>query len=66
MMAMLPPINEALVRALAEQFPDCAPDLQWSDREIMFKAGQVSVVRWLAQKCLDQQTEAVTMELEGS
>ena len=65
-MTYLPQINEALVRQLAEQFPDRAPDLDWSDKEIMFKAGQVSVVRWLAQKMLDQETEAITMELEGS
>lgn len=62
----MPQINEALVRELAEQFPDRAPDLDWSDKEIMFKAGQVSVVRWLSQKLLDQETEAITMELEGS
>ena len=65
-MTYLPQINEALVRQVAEQFPDRAPDLDWSDKEIMFKAGQVSVVRWLAQKLLDQETEAITMELEGS
>ena len=65
-MTYMPQINEALVRELAEQFPDRAPDLDWSDKEIMFKAGQVSVVRWLAQKLLDQETQAVTMELEGS
>ena len=62
----MPQINEALVRELAEQFPDRAPDLDWSDKEIMFKAGQVSVVRWLSQKLLDQETQAITMELEGS
>ena len=65
-MTYLPQINEALVRELAEQFPDRAPDLDWSDKEIMFKAGQVSVVRWLAQKLLDQETEMITMEMEGS
>ena len=65
-MTYMPPINEALVRELAEQFPDRAPDLDWSDKEIMFKAGQVSVVRWLAQRLLDQDIEAVTMELEGN
>ena len=65
-MTYMPQINEALVRELAEQFPDRAPDLDWSDKEIMFKAGQVSVVRWLTQKLLDQETQAVTMELEGS
>jgi hypothetical protein len=31
----------------------------------MFRAGQVSVVKWLAQKSLDQQSETVVMEMEG-
>jgi len=62
----LPPIDERLVAALAAQFPDRAPDLDWSDREIMFRAGQVSVVRWLAKKCEDQQEDLLTtMELGG-
>ena len=65
-MSYLPPIDEALVRVLAEQFPDVAPDIDWSDREIMFKAGQVSVVRWLRQKQLDQDTEMVSMQMEGN
>ena len=51
----LPPIDERLVAALATQFPDVAPDLSMSDREIMFRAGQVSIVRWLASKLKEQQ-----------
>lgn len=51
----LPPIDERLVAALATQFPDVAPDIDMTDREIMFRAGQVSVVRWLAAKLADQQ-----------
>jgi|TARA_R100000951_G_scaffold65983_1_gene55851 hypothetical protein len=61
----LPQIDERLVAALAAEFPDRAPELEWSDREIMFRAGQVSVVKWLAQKQLDQQTDVVVMEMEG-
>ncbi len=64
-MPYLPQIDERLVAALAAEFPDRAPDLAWSDREIMFRAGQVSVVKWLAQKSLDQQSETVVMEMEG-
>lgn len=63
-MPYLPPIDERLVAALAAQFPDRAPDLEWSDREIMFRAGQVSVVKWLAQKLKDQQTNVVIIEPE--
>ena len=64
-MSWLPPIDEALVKALKEQFPDCAPEPEWSEQVIRHKAGQVSVVRWLEQKMLDQQSEMITMELEG-
>jgi len=51
-----PPIDERLVAALATQFPDQAPDLGMSEREIMFRAGQVSVVRWLATQLEAQQS----------
>ncbi len=64
-MPYLPQIDERLVVALAAEFPDRAPELEWSDREIMFRAGQVSVVKWLAQKLEDQQTDVVVMEMEG-
>jgi hypothetical protein len=60
----LPAIDERLVAALAAEFPDRAPELEWSDREIMFRAGQVSVVKWLAQKLEDQQTNVVIIEPE--
>jgi hypothetical protein len=60
----LPQIDERLVAALAAEFPDRAPELEWSDREIMFRAGQVSVVKWLAQKLEDQQTNVVIIDPE--
>ena len=63
-MPYLPQIDERLVAALAAEFPDRAPELEWSDREIMFRAGQVSVVKWLAQKLEDQQTSVVIIEPE--
>ena len=51
---------------MAAEFPDRAPDLDWTDKEIMFRAGQVSVIRWLAKKCEDQQEDLLTtMELGG-
>ena len=50
--------------ALAAEFPDRSPELQWTDREIMFRAGQVSVVKWLLQKLEDQQTNVVITEPE--
>ena len=51
---------------MATEFPDRAPDLDWSDKEIMFRAGQVSVVRWLAMKHQEQQEDIlIPMELGG-
>ena len=65
-MLPLPPIDERLVAALAAEFPDRAPDLDWSDKEIMYRAGQVSVVRWLALKHQEQQEDIlIPMELGG-
>jgi len=62
----LPPIDQRLVAAMAAEFPDRAPDLDWSDKEIMFRAGQVSVIRWLGQKYEEQQEDLLaTMELGG-
>lgn len=65
-MLPLPPIDERLVAAMAAEFPDRSPDLDWGDREIMFRAGQVSVVRWLATKYEEQQEDMlISMELGG-
>jgi len=62
----LPSIDQRLVAAMAAEFPDRAPDLDWSDREIMWRAGQVSVVRWLASKYREQQEDIlIPMELGG-
>ena len=65
-MLPLPPIDERLVAAMAAEFPDRAPDLDWTDKEIMFRAGSVHVVRWLASKHAEQQEDLLTtMELGG-
>ena len=63
-MPYLPPIDERLVAALNAEFPDRSPELQWTDREIMFRAGQASVVKWLLQKLEDQLTDVVITEPE--
>lgn len=57
-MGAIPAIDERLVSALAEQFPDQAPSLELADREVWFRSGQVSVVRWLAKR-LEEQREAL-------
>jgi hypothetical protein len=61
-MGYFPPIDERLVAALAAQFPDQAPDLDQTEKEVFFKAGQVSVVRWLAAKLEEQQEGVFEME----
>jgi len=57
-----PPISERLVAVLATKFPDQAPDLDCPDREVWFKAGQVSVVRWLASKLEEQENGPFDLE----
>jgi hypothetical protein len=52
-----------LVAVLATKFPDQAPDLDCPDREVWFRAGQVSVVRWLVSKLEEQ--ESVPFDSEG-
>jgi hypothetical protein len=64
-MGWFPPIDERLVAGLATEFRDQAPDLSWNEKEVWFKAGQVSVVRWLAAKYEDQQENGVAIDLEG-
>jgi hypothetical protein len=62
-MTYLPPIHDRLVAVLAVQFPDVAPDVSMTDREIMFRAGQVSVVRWLAAKLEEQDQDSYPVEI---
>ena len=62
-MTYLPPIHDRLVAVLAVQFPDVAPDMSMTDREIMFRAGQVSVVRWLAAKLEEQYQDSYPVEI---
>jgi hypothetical protein len=60
----LPRLSEQLIAALAAQFPERAADLDWNEREIWFKAGQVSVVRWLATQLEEQQEGAFVLEVD--
>ena len=54
-MEYFPPIDERLIAALGAKFPDQAPDIQMSEKEVWFNAGRADVVRWLALK-LEEQT----------
>jgi len=59
----LPPIPERLVSVLAQQFPDRAPDLQWTEKEVWFRSGQASVVRFLIAKLQEQYEKGVDLEV---
>tara|TARA_R100000458_G_scaffold20643_1_gene18446 strand:+ start:117 stop:263 length:147 start_codon:yes stop_codon:yes gene_type:complete len=41
---------EVLIEELDQQFPDVMPDLRLSEKEFAYRAGQVSVVRYLKSK----------------
>ncbi len=60
-MDFFPPIDERLVAALATKFPDEAPALSMSDKEVWFNAGAAHVVKWLALKLEEQNNQ----NLEG-
>jgi hypothetical protein len=59
----IPSLSEALVAALAVQFPDQAADLSWPEKEVWFKAGQASVVRWLAARLQEQNENGLELEV---
>lgn len=42
-----PQIRKALIEKLELIFKDCCPELNTAEREIWFKVGQVSVVKYL-------------------
>lgn len=46
----IPDLTEAQIKALEEIFPEQSADLNWSDREVWFKAGERAVVRYLKQQ----------------
>lgn len=62
-MVYFPSIDERFVSALAEQFPDKSPDLTQEEKEVWFKAGQASVVRWLRIKYEEQQDDVLSLEV---
>ena len=63
-MVALPPISERLVSALAQQFPDRAPDLQWTEKEVWFRSGQASVVRYLIAVMQEQFEKGLDLDVD--
>ena len=45
---------DMLVKELDEQFPDKMPDLSLSEKEMSYRIGQVSVVRYLKSKLTEE------------
>jgi len=40
---------------LQQQFPDKCPDLDLTEKEVWYRAGQASVARWLDRKLEEQE-----------
>ena len=51
----MPELSEDLINALDERFPEASADLQWTEKEIWYKAGQRSVVKFLLQIMREQE-----------
>ena len=47
-------MDQKLLVALMEKFPDQAPDINLSEKEVWYRSGQVSVVRWLKNQYEEQ------------
>lgn len=62
-MGYVPAIDAKVIGLLAEQFPDQAPSMDLTEKEVWFRAGQVSVVRWLKKRLDDQQQSAFDVEV---
>ena len=44
-----------LIDDLQEKFPDVMPDFNLSEKEIAYRVGQVSVVRYLKNKLIEEE-----------
>ena len=42
-----PPISKDFIEELNKLFPEMSADLKWSDKEVWFRSGQRSIVRFL-------------------
>jgi hypothetical protein len=55
-------ITEKIIGYLKRKFPDKSPDLTDNEKEIWFKAGQVSVVRHLEGLLKEQETNVLNIQ----
>ena len=42
-----PPLSKDFIEELNKLFPEMSADLEWSDKEVWFRSGQRSIVRFL-------------------
>lgn len=54
----LPDIPKALLEELERRFPDRAPELSLSDREVWAKAGEARLIRFLRHQ-FDEQNRSI-------
>lgn len=55
----LPWLDDDLVNALDQRFPEQSADLLWSDRDVWYKSGQRSVIRFLKQQQKEQEENII-------
>jgi hypothetical protein len=54
---LIPDISDDLINALDERFPEQCADLKWTDKEVWFKSGQRSVVKFLLENMKEQKED---------
>ena len=62
-MSYLPNIDKRLIAILAEKFPDKSPSLDFSDKEVWYRAGQAAVVRYLVAQQEAQEQNPLNLEV---
>ena len=50
-----PPLSKDFIEELNKLFPEMSADLKWSDKEVWFRSGQRSIVRFLNSHYIKQQ-----------
>jgi hypothetical protein len=50
-----PPLSKELIEEMNKLFPELSADLKWSEKEVWFRSGQRSIIRFLNSHFLKQQ-----------
>ena len=54
---LIPDISDDFINALDERFPEQCADLKWTEKEVWFKSGQRSVVKFLLENMKEQKED---------